>query len=125
MPTILICEDDPAVRRMLEDAFAVEDFDIEACGDGEGALGRLDGDPVDVVLLDIMMPGVDGYEVLEELQARPDWAATRVIVMSALDDDEDVWRGWAAGVDYYMTKPFDLGHLRDVIHRFLHDLPVT
>ena len=119
MASILIVEDDPAVGRLLDLALAVDGHTTEVVTSGLLAQERLDGELTDVVLLDIMLPGVDGLTVLDELRSRPDWADTRVIILSALDGDEDVWRGWANGTDYYLTKPFDLAHLRAVITRLL------
>ena len=119
MATILIVEDDPAVGRLLDLALAVDGHTTEIVTSGREARERLDGDLTDLVLLDVMLPDVDGLTVLDELRSRPGWADTRVIVVSALDGDEDVWRGWANGTDYYLTKPFDLAHLRAVIDRLL------
>lgn len=119
MTHILIVEDDPAVRGMLELTFTVEGYETELVADGAAALDRLDGDAADLVVLDVMMPHVDGYEVLQQLRSRDAWERTPVIVCTALSDDEDVWRGWSSGADYLLTKPFDLDHLRDVVQRLL------
>lgn len=117
---ILVVEDDPAVRGMFELTFAVEGYETEMLGDGSAGLARLDREPVpDLVILDVMMPHVDGYEILRELRGRDGWAATPVIVCTALSDDEDVWRGWSSGADYLLIKPFDLDHLREVVARLL------
>ncbi|MDX1620886.1 MAG: response regulator transcription factor [Nitriliruptorales bacterium] len=126
MARILIVEDDHAVVHMLELTFATEGFETETVLDGQAALDRIaEGDPVDVVILDIMMPEVDGYTVLEELRADDVWTGTKVVITSALKTDEDVWKGWAAGTDYYLAKPFDLDHLRDVVNRLIAGAPVV
>lgn len=119
MATILIVEDDPSVGRLLDLALAVEGHATELVDTGSAALDRLEGDPVDLVLLDIMLPDVDGFSVLQVLRDRSAWDGTRVIVLTALSSDEDVWRGWANGTDYYLTKPFDLAQLRAVSERLL------
>ncbi len=116
-PTILVIEDDPAIAGMLELTFGLEGFDTETVSDGVAARTRLDGPPATVVVLDLMLPGVDGYTLLGILRERTAWSDTRVVVASALGEDEDVWRGWAAGADYYLVKPYDLEHLRDVVIR--------
>lgn len=121
MASILIVEDDPAVGRMLDLALGVDGHTTELVTTGGAARERLAGQHVDLVLLDVMLPDVDGLTLLEELRSRPEWAGTRVVVVSALDSDEDVWRGWANGTDYYLTKPFDLAQLRSVIERLLAD----
>ena len=122
---MLVIEDDPAIAGMVELTFGLEGFTTEAIGDGETARARLEGPPVDVVVLDIMLPGVDGYAILQSLREHETWADTRVVVASALGEDEDVWRGWAAGADYYLVKPYDLDHLRAVVVRLAAgaDLP--
>lgn len=125
MTRILVVEDDPAVSRMLDLTFSVEGFDTEVLSDGAAAVERLDGEPADVVVLDVMMPHADGFSVLQELRSRPEWADTKVIVSTALRSDEDVWKGWSSGADYYLTKPFDLDHLRDVVNRLIAGTPVT
>lgn len=111
---VLIVEDDDAVADMLELTFALEGLDVERIADGAAALARLDGPPADLVVLDLMMPEVDGYRLLEELRRRPEWAEVPVIIASALSDDEHVWKGWRTGADYYLSKPFDLDHLRRI-----------
>lgn len=119
MATILVVEDDPAVSSMLEMTLAVEGFETEMLSDGTAALARLDDEPPDLVILDIMMPGADGYAVLEALRGRETWEDVPVIMATALTEDEDVWRGWSAGADYYLSKPFSLDHLRSVVLRLL------
>lgn len=124
MIRILIAEDDAAVATMLDMTFSLEGYETEIVTDGATALARLGGDPVDVLVLDIMMPEVDGLAVLRELRSMPDWEHTRVIVSTALASDADLWAGWSAGADYYLTKPFDLDHLREVVGRFASGAPV-
>lgn len=125
MTRILIAEDDPAVATMLEMTFTLEGYETETVTDGGAALARLGGEPVDVLVLDVMMPAVDGLEVLRRLRARPEWERTRVIVSTALASDADLWAGWSAGADYYLTKPFDLDHLREVVSRLATGVPIT
>jgi DNA-binding response OmpR family regulator len=117
--SMLIVEDDPSVARLVDLTLAVEGHATEVVGDGGLAAVRLDGPPVDLVVLDLMLPGVDGFELLRQLRTRPAWSATKVILLTALDDDEDVWRGWSSGADYYLTKPFDIAQLRTVVERLL------
>jgi DNA-binding response OmpR family regulator len=117
--TMLIVEDDPSVARLIELTLAVEGHTTEVLRDGGLASKRLDGPAVDLVVLDVMLPGVDGLALLQQLRARPAWSATKVVLLTALDDDEDVWRGWSSGADYYLTKPFDIAQLRRVTQRLI------
>jgi DNA-binding response OmpR family regulator len=116
---ILIVEDDASVARVLELAFGVEGHAVELVADGPSALARLRSTPVDLVVLDVLLPDADGLALLRELRSREAWEDTRVIVLSALDGDEDLWRGWSSGTDSYVTKPFDLGELRAIAARLL------
>lgn len=123
--TVLICEDDRSVARLLALTFGLEGHEVEVVADGVAGGQRLDGEPVDLAVLDVMLPGHDGLAVLRELRTRPGWENTRVIVLTALDGDAAVWRGWASGADYYLTKPFDLDHLREVAARLLRGEPIA
>jgi two-component system response regulator CpxR len=123
--SILIAEDDPAVCHMLELAFSMEGFATEVVQDGHAAAARLAGPPADLVILDVMLPHLDGFTVLRRLREHAAWRDTKVVVSTALASDEDVWRGWSSGADYYLVKPFDLDHLREVVHRLLTGSPIA
>lgn len=119
MSHVLIVEDDPAVAGMIEMMLALEGYTSELVPDGGAARKRLDGPAPALMILDVMMPKIDGLQVLRDLRARPDWEAVPVVVCSALRSDEDVWEGWTSGADYYLVKPFDIDHLRSVVLRLL------
>ncbi len=119
---ILVAEDDPAVAGMLEMTLTVEGYACEMLSDGQSAMARLSGAVPDLVILDVMMPGSDGFSILKELRTRDGWSSIPVIVCTALKGDEDVWKGWSSGADYYLVKPFDLDQLRSVVARLLAGL---
>lgn len=119
MATILIVEDDPSVARLLELAFAVEGYLTEVMTSGGAANARLDGPATDLVVLDVMLPDIDGLAVLRALRSHAGWEDTKVVLLTALGADDDVWRGWASGTDYYLTKPFELPELRAIAERLL------
>lgn len=104
---------------MLRVILASEGYDTETILDGSAAVERLGGEPADLVLLDVMMPGVDGFEVLRRMRSTDGWEDIPVVVVTALTTDEDQWTGWQAGADYYLTKPFDIEELRSVVVRLL------
>jgi DNA-binding response OmpR family regulator len=120
---ILVVEDDPVVARMLTLLFSLEGHDVEVASTADGAWRRLDGVPSDLVLLDVGLDEADGLDLLRELRARPSWEECRVVLVTARSTDHDLWRGWSAGADYYVTKPFDVDHLRGVSHRLLDGGP--
>jgi DNA-binding response OmpR family regulator len=108
---VLVVDDDPAIQRVLSQTLQLEGHDITIAGDGQEAIDKLDGYLPDVVILDVMMPRMNGYEVLTKIRSDQRTANLPVILLTAKSSIEDVWQGWHAGVDYYMTKPFDVEEL--------------
>lgn len=104
----LVVEDDPQIRNMLEITLALEGIEVESVGDGSSALELLQTKQPDVVLLDIMMPVLNGYAVLKHLRDATPVNPVPVIILTAKAGDEDVWEGWSCGADSYMTKPVDI-----------------
>ncbi len=103
---MLIVDDDPDVRAMLGFTLG-NDFTVRFAGTGGAAIEELELRPPDVMLLDVNMPGVDGYDVLEVRRQRGLAAATCVIILSGNDDESDLVRSWALGAEAYLTKPID------------------
>jgi two-component system, OmpR family, response regulator MprA len=106
---VLVVDDEPAVRDSLERALRLEGYDIDLAGDGQQALDLLDEDSPDVIVLDLMMPRVDGLEVCRTLRARGD--RTPILVLTARDAVADRVGGLDAGADDYVVKPFALDEL--------------
>ena len=114
---ILIVDDEPAVRSALSRALELERYDVELAVDGHAALDRLALAPVDVVVLDVSMPGVDGLEVCRRLRAAGD--RTPVLMLTARDAVEDRVDGLDAGADDYLVKPFALRELQARVRALL------
>lgn len=108
MPRILIVEDDPAVRDVVEHSLSREGMNTLAVADGESALARLrdDAEPFDLVVLDVMLPGMDGVEVCREIRARGAAKDVTILMLTARDDETSVVVGLEVGADDYVTKPF-------------------
>jgi two-component system, OmpR family, response regulator MprA len=119
MTRVLIVDDEPAVRAALDRALRLDRYEIELAGDGREALDRLAETRHDAVVLDVMMPGIDGWEVCRQLKESPEVRHIPVIFLSARAQDEDRQRGYALGVDEYVTKPFDPAHLVEIVRRSL------
>jgi DNA-binding response OmpR family regulator len=119
MPNVLIVEDDGPVARLLDLAFSVEGYATEVVTSGERARDRLRGPAPDIVVLDVVLPEVDGLTLLRQLRGSRGWQDTMGVLLTARDSDDDVWQGWAAGTDYYLTKPFELPQLRAIAERLL------
>ena len=102
---ILVVDDIPANLKLLEARLLAEYFDVLTAEDGFKALEICDNTHVDVILLDVMMPGIDGFEVCERLKANPRTAHIPVVMVTALDQPSDRVRGLKAGADDFLTKP--------------------
>lgn len=109
--TILIVDDEPFVRATIE-ALLGRDYRLVCADDGPTALEIAQNLTPDVILLDVMMPGMDGFEVCRRLRATPALAAAPIILITALDDRNSRLRGIEAGADEFITKPFDPIELR-------------
>ncbi len=110
MAHILVVDDEPAVRRALERALRLDKYEVELAIDGEEALDRLAEHPADAVILDVMMPGVDGLEVCRRMRAAGD--KTPVLMLTARDAIDDRVLGLDVGADDYLVKPFALRELQ-------------
>ncbi len=102
---ILVVDDIPANLKLLEARLIAEYFDVLTADDGYKCLDICAKTSVDVILLDIMMPGIDGFEVCERLKANPRTAHIPVVMVTALDQASDRVRGLKAGADDFLTKP--------------------
>ncbi len=102
---VLVVDDRPANVKLLEARLVAEYFDVVTAEDGFKALDICDQEQVDIILLDIMMPGMDGFEVCERLKANPKTAHIPVVMVTALDQPSDRVRGLKAGADDFLTKP--------------------
>lgn len=116
-PVVLIVDDNPDILLLLETNLRRSGFGIVKASDGEMALRAIDEERPDVVLLDLMMPVLDGWGVLERLAGRP--SSPPVIVISAATSQSNVDRAYAMGAVGYITKPFSLTELVDKLHEVL------
>lgn len=112
---ILIVDDEPNILMSLDFLMKKNGYEVFIARDGEEAIGLLDSSQPDLVLLDIMMPKVDGYEVCQYIRERPALEQTKVIFLSAKSKDEDIAKGYAAGADLYITKPFSTRQLMEKV----------
>ena len=102
---ILIVDDSPASVKMLAAKLTNEYYQILTAGDGIGALEAVGRDAPDLILLDVMMPGIDGFEVCRRIKQNPETTHIPVVIITALDSREDRVRGLEAGADDFLTKP--------------------
>ena len=124
---ILIVEDDATIRTLLEMALLGAGFkEVRSSARGDAGLDEAKRMKPDLVLLDLMLPGLDGFTVAKRIRETPELAVTRIIMLTARTQSEDIVRGLECGADDYVTKPFDrlvlLARVRAVLRR---GLPVT
>ncbi|MBD0330961.1 MAG: response regulator [Thermoleophilia bacterium] len=124
---ILVVDDDPVNRALLTRLLEQDGYRVDTAPDGRRALEMLEGDPFDVVLLDLLMPELDGYEVLTRMKADDTLRHVPVLMITALDDVQSAARCIEAGADDYLPKPFDPVVLRARVKagwskKRLHDL---
>ena len=117
--TILIADDDPTIIKLLQVNLEMEGYDVVTACDGQDAVEKAEQRHPDLIILDIMMPRLDGWAAREQLATTPGLADTPVIFLSARAQQADLRRGYEAGVAEYVTKPFDPTTLLDVISQVL------
>ncbi|HEX6211863.1 MAG TPA: response regulator transcription factor [Methylomirabilota bacterium] len=117
----LLVEDDARLGAMVAEYLGRHDVDVTVVGDGERGLAALRRGRFDVVLLDVMLPGLDGLEICRRIRATPEWTALPVIMLTARGEDVDKIVGLELGADDYLAKPFNprelLARIRAVLRR--------
>ena len=108
MSKILIIEDEESIAELERDYLEISGYDVTICNDGEAGLKKAIRKGYDLYILDLMLPGVDGFEICKEIRSRRN---TPIIMVSAKKDDIDKIRGLGLGADDYMTKPFSPSEL--------------
>jgi len=114
---VLIVEDQADVRELIRITLELEDFDLHEAADGQGALRLLASLKPDLVLSDVMMPGIDGLELCRRVKADAGLRHTKVVLLSARGRAEDRAAGVKAGADAYLVKPFGPLELLDTVRR--------
>jgi two-component system alkaline phosphatase synthesis response regulator PhoP/two-component system response regulator VicR len=114
---ILAVDDERHIVRLVEVNLQRAGYEVVTAYDGKEALEKIKTENPDLVVLDVMMPYMDGFEVLKNLKADPVTAEIPVIMLTAKAQDADVFRGWQSGVDCYLTKPFNPMELLTFVKR--------
>jgi two-component system response regulator MtrA len=114
---VLVVEDDRALSSMIAQVLDMDGYDITVVDDGRKALSALRSGEFVAVLLDVMLPGLDGISLLRAIREDPAMWSIPVVMITAKTDDMTTWEGWKAGCDYFLTKPFDPGELATILHR--------
>ena len=118
-PRILIVDDDPRLLHVVSMYLTIEGYDVTTASDGEEALATMDVARPDLVILDVMMPGMDGLEACRRIKRDPGTRSIPVLMFTALSREDDIEAGRTAGADRFINKPFSLIGLEAVIKTFL------
>jgi len=119
---ILAVDDERHIVRLVEVNLQRAGYEVVTAYDGREALEKVKSENPDLVVLDVMMPYMDGFEVLKNLKSDPETAEIPVIMLTAKAQDADVFRGWQSGVDCYLTKPFNPMELLTFVKRIFDSL---
>jgi len=112
--TVLIVDDEEYIVTSLEYVMKSAGYEVEVAYDGEQAIEKVKETAPDLLILDVMMPKLDGFEVCEKIRANPLWESIRIIMLTAKGRDSERDKGISLGADAYMTKPFST---RDILKR--------
>ena len=119
MKKILIVDDEPNIVMTLEYTFKKSNYEVFIARDGQEALDILKSNFPDVIILDIMMPMVDGFATLEQIRKDANLQHTKVMFLSAKNKESDIEKGLALGADAYMTKPFSIKKVVEKVEKLL------
>lgn len=120
MKKILIVDDEPNIVMTLEYTFKKSNYEVFIARDGQEALDILKTNFPDVIILDIMMPMVDGFATLEQIRKDDNLQHTKVMFLSAKNKESDIEKGMALGADAYMTKPFSIKKVIEKVEELLN-----
>ena len=116
---ILIADDEPNIVISLEFLMLNSGYQVETAANGEDALRRIAGFCPDLILLDIMLPQKNGFEVCQKIRENPAWNGIKVVMLTAKGRESEVTKGLALGADAYITKPFATKELLAQVQRLL------
>ncbi len=112
---ILVVDDEPNIVQTLQDRLEMNEYEVFTAGNGREGLKRFEDERPHVILLDVIMPIMDGHEMLEALRKQPGGQDVSVIMLTARSQTQDIARANACGIDDYIVKPFDLSELLEKI----------
>lgn len=116
---ILVVDDEPDVVMILRTALQTEGYEVVTASNGPDALEEAAESAPDLMVLDVMMPGMSGFEVLKELKAEPKTSQIPVIMLTGVSEREKIQDALSSGIDYYLIKPFEFDDLMEKIARAL------
>ncbi len=119
---VLACDDERHIVRLIQVNLERAGYEVVTAFDGREALKKIDEEHPDMVILDVMMPYMDGFETLKNIRANPATRNLPVIMLTAKAQDQDVFQGYSHGVDIYLTKPFNPLELLTFVKRIFTEM---
>ncbi|MCB0826421.1 MAG: response regulator [Armatimonadetes bacterium] len=116
---ILVCDDERHIVRLIQVNLERQGYTVVTAYDGKEGLEKVKAEKPDMLVLDVMMPYMDGFEVLKALRRDPDTEGLPVIMLTAKAQDKDVFEGYSYGADMYLTKPFNPMELISFVKRIV------
>ena len=108
---VLVVDDEDTIRKFLKIHLVKDGYDVKEAADGEQAIDQLKRDRFDLMICDLMMPKKNGWEVIHEVRSHSTTKRLPVIILTAKNEDEDMFKGYSSGANYYITKPFTKSQL--------------
>ncbi|MGI9403752.1 MAG: response regulator transcription factor [Hyphomicrobium sp.] len=118
-PTVLVVDDEPSIVHALAYLLSRASLNVRVAQDGDEALAAIEEHHPSLVLLDVMLPKRDGFEICEMIRANPEWEDIRIIMLTARGRDADREKGLALGADAYLTKPFSTREVLAKVQKIL------
>lgn len=122
---ILVVDDEKHIVRLVQLNLERAGYEVITAYDGLEALEKVRSERPDMIVLDVMMPRMDGFETLQRLRANPETSEIPVIMLTAKSQEQDIFKGWQSGADCYLTKPFNPMELLTFVRRIFESLQET
>ncbi|MFH1373410.1 MAG: response regulator [bacterium] len=113
---VLVIDDEPEITEIIQTFLSETGYQVLVENNPETALQKVRNFKPDVILLDIMMPGIDGYDICQQIKADPDFTATPIIFLTGKDRGDDMGRSFKAGGDMFIKKPFSCERLLEIVN---------
>jgi two-component system chemotaxis response regulator CheY len=117
---ILVADDSPTIRKFVTFTLKMVGFEVISASDGMEAAEMLSQNKFDLIITDLNMPNMDGFELIKVIRQNPEYKETPIIILSSLSDREDVERGIKEGANAYLVKPFEPQRLKYEVAKFLN-----
>ncbi len=117
---ILIADDSPTIRKFVAFSLKMQGYEVVAASDGMEAAEKLPFQKFDLIITDLNMPNMDGFEFIKVIRNNADYKETPIIILSSLSESEDIERGMSLGANSYMVKPFDPKRIQYEVAKYIN-----